>query len=69
MRKALCPICKHELVEHWYNGNNPKILAILSSDRSSCKLRKGFANLVEDGRVTWVERVKKHWSSGSYACA
>ena len=68
-RKALCPICGHELVEHWYNGNNPKILAILSSDRSSCALRKGLANLIEDGRVAWIERVKKHWGSGSYACA
>ena len=58
-RKALCPICGHELVEHWYNGSNPKILAILSSDRGSCELRKGFANLVEDGRVAWIERVKK----------
>jgi len=60
-RKALCPICKHELVEHWYHGKNPHILAILRSDRSSCEVRRGYANLVEDGRIAWVERVKKHW--------
>lgn len=68
-RKALCPICKHELVEHWYNGNNPHVLAVFSSDRSSCKVRRGFADYLENGQVAWVERVKKHWGSGSYARA
>lgn len=65
-RKALCPICKHELIEHWYQGSNPRILAILRSDRSSCKTRWGYADLIEDGRAVWVERVKKSWGSGSY---
>ena len=68
-RKALCPICKHELIEHWYQGSNPRILAILRSNRSSCETRWGFADYREEGRVAWVERVKKHWGSGSYACA
>ena len=65
-RKSVCPICRHELAEHIYYGNNPDILAVLRSDRSSCEIRRGYADLVEDGRIAWVQRVRKYWGSGSY---
>jgi hypothetical protein len=57
-KKAVCPICQHDLVEHSYHGNKPDILALSSSDRGSCVLRRGFADLVEGGRVVWVEVVR-----------
>jgi len=63
-KKAVCPICQHDLVEHSYHGNKPDILALSSSDRGSCVLRRGFADLVEGGRVVWVESVKR--GSGNY---
>lgn len=64
-RKALCPICRHDLVEHDYHGRNNVILAVLRSNRGSCEMRKGYADLEEDGRRAWVERVKREWSSES----
>jgi len=61
-RKSICPICLHDLVEHLYFGNNPDVLAVFRSDRGSCGKRNGCADLVEDGRVVWFEKVKpKYW--------
>ena len=55
-RKALCPICQHDLVDLLYSGNKP-----LSCSHE----RDSLEDLVEDGRVVWVEREHKY-SSGSY---
>jgi hypothetical protein len=62
----MVPLCRHELVEHYYWGNNPDVLAVSRSDRDSCGMRRSYADLVEDGRRAWVERVKREWGSGSY---
>jgi hypothetical protein len=64
MRKAVCPICQHDLVEHSYHGNMAHILAFFGSDRGSYRLRGGFADCEEDGRRVWVERVRR--GGGSY---
>jgi len=55
-RKALCPICQHELVDLRYFGNKQ----LCMHERDS------FEDLEEDGRVVWVEYEPKRRSSGSY---
>jgi len=57
-KKSVCPICQHELVEHLYCGRKPDVLAVFSSDRSSCGKREFFGDVEEDGRRVWVERVR-----------
>ena len=56
-RKALCPICQHDLVDIRYCGN--KRLACVPE-------RDSFEDLEEDGRVVWVEYERKKYGSGSY---
>ena len=65
-RKALCPICRHDLEEHGYLGNNPDILAVLRSNRRSCENRKFFAGCLEDGRSAWMVVVRRKYGSGNY---
>jgi len=55
MRKDVCPICQHDLVEIRYFGS--KRLS-LSEERDS------FEDYEEDGLVVFVEKVK-HFDSGS----
>jgi len=55
-RKALCPICQHDLVGIRYHGN--KHLCVHERD--------SFDDYEEDGRVVWVERERKKYGSGSY---
>jgi len=50
MRKDVCPICQHDLVEIRYFGC--KRLS-LSEERDS------FEDYEEDGRVVFVEKVKR----------
>jgi hypothetical protein len=59
-KKALCPICQHDLGAIRYFGVKRIVF-----DRSSSNYRRdSFEDLEEDGRVVWVERVK--CGSGSY---
>jgi len=60
-RKSVCPLCRHELVELRYFGNNPDVLGVISSGRRSCDKRWGYADLVEDDCKVWVEKVKRGW--------
>jgi hypothetical protein len=60
MRKAVCPICKHDLVGIRYFGVKRIVF-----DRSSPDYRRdSFEDYEEDGRPVWVESVK--CGSGSY---
>ena len=65
-RKFLCPICRHELEEHCYLGNNPDILAVLRSNRRSCENRKFFVGCLEDNRPAWTVVVRREYGSGNY---
>lgn len=59
-RKALCPICQHDLVGIRYFGVKRIVM-----DRSSPEYRRdSFEDYEEDGRVVWGESVKR--GSGSY---
>jgi hypothetical protein len=62
-RKALCPICKHELVKLLYFGSKNFVL-----DRDSPYFeREALDDLKEDGRDVWVEDTRPNFSgSGSY---
>ena len=55
IRKEVCPICQHDLVEILYFGSKP---LKLSEERDS------FEDYVEDGQVVFVEKVKP-FNSGS----
>jgi len=58
-RKALCPICQHDLEKLRYFGDRRFVL-----DRSSPDYeRDSYEDYEEDGRVVWVERVER--GSGS----
>jgi hypothetical protein len=62
-RKALCPICKHELVRLRYFGSKNFVMSRTSPYFES----EGFDDLVEDGQVVWVEDTRPvHSGSGSY---
>jgi len=50
MRKEVCPICQHDLVKLRYFG---------SKRLSLSKERDSFEDLVEDGRVVFVERTNR----------
>ena len=50
MRKEVCPICQHDLVEIRYFGSKR-----LSLDKE----RDSFDDYEEDGRVVFVERVSQ----------
>ena len=65
-RKSLCPICRHELEEHFYLGRKVDILVVLRSDRISCSKRRFFADYLEDGQPAWIVVERRKWSSGSY---
>jgi hypothetical protein len=62
-RKVLCPLCRHECVKLLYFGSKNFVL-----DRDSPYfVRDGFDDLVEDGRVVWVEDTRPSYrGSGSY---
>lgn len=62
-RKALCPICQHELESLRYFGGKNFVV-----DRSSPDFkREFFADYEEDGRPVWFEVVKPlRYGSGSY---
>jgi len=61
-QKNVCPICGHILVRLDYFGVKCFVL-----DRNSPDYRRdSFEDLMENGRVVWVERVKRKWGSGSY---
>jgi hypothetical protein len=55
-RKQLCPVCNSELVEIRYVG--------LNSEQFRDK-REGFADLVEDGVVVWVEVSRRREIAGA----
>jgi len=60
LRKAVCPICQHDLVKLRYFGDKR-----LVTDRTSFEYeRDSFEDFEEDGRVVWFESVKR--GSGSY---
>ncbi|MQY62153.1 hypothetical protein GH146_02550 [archaeon] len=50
MRKDVCPVCQHDLVKLRYFG---------SKRLSLSKERDSFEDLVEDGRVVFVEKVSR----------
>jgi len=50
-RKALCPICQHELEDICYLGFNPDVLNTSST--------KFFANLIENECVVWIVKSKR----------
>jgi len=57
LRKAVCPICQHDLVGIRYFGNK----------RLNCFYeRDSFEDYEEDGRIVFVERVKRRYGSGSH---
>ena len=57
-RKELCPICRHDLIDIRYFGSK-HIASVLERD--------SLEDYEEDGRVVWVERVKrKKYGSGNY---
>lgn len=60
LRKAVCPICKHDLVRIRYFGDK----AIVTDRNSPFYERDSFEDYEEDGRAVYVESVKQ--SSGSY---
>lgn len=55
IRKEVCPICQHDLVEIRYFGSKP---LRLSEEMES------FEDYAEDGRVVFVEKAKR-FDSGS----
>ena len=62
-RKVLCPLCGHDLVKLLYYGSKNFVL----NRDSSYFARESFDDLVEDGRVVWVEDTRlEYWRSGSY---
>jgi len=50
MRKEVCPVCQHDLVKLRYFG---------SKRLSLSKERDSFEDYEEDGRVVFVEKVKR----------
>jgi hypothetical protein len=60
MRKAFCPICKHDLVRIRYFGGK----AIVTDRSSPCYERDSFEDYEENGRIIYVELVRRR--SGSY---
>lgn len=60
MRKAGCRICKHDLVRIRYFGDK----AIVTDRSSPYYERDSFEDYEEDGRIVYVESVKRR--SGSY---
>jgi len=54
MRKAVCPICRHELVRIRYFGDK----AIITDRNSPCYEQDSFEDYEEDGRIVYVEKVK-----------
>lgn len=61
MRKDVCPLCKHELVDLEYFGAKHFNLEFGSLDFE----RDSYEDYEEDGRVVWRERVKRGWSGDS----
>jgi len=59
LKKNVCPICQHELVEHRYYGSKRRVLDCYMSNVESCKMRDFVEDKEEDGRPVWVERVDK----------
>lgn len=61
-RKSLCPICQHDLVMLDYFGVKRFVL-----DKNSLDYRRdSFEDYEEDGRVVWVEHIRKKYGSGNY---
>lgn len=49
VRKSICPLCQHELVEGEYHGKR-----IIETNRFSSQYsREGWEPLIEDGVVVW----------------
>jgi len=62
-RKALCPICQHDLGGIRYFGRNRVVYDKSSPDYK----RDSYEDYEEDGRPVWVERVEgAKYGSGSY---
>jgi hypothetical protein len=59
-RKALCPICLHDLGGIRYFG----VKRIVFDRSLHGYMRDSYEDYLEDGRVVWVESVKR--GSGSY---
>jgi len=59
MRKAVCPICKHDLVRIRYFG----VKAIITDRSSPYYEQDSFEDYEEDGRIVYFESVKR--GSGS----
>ena len=56
-KKNVCPLCQHDLVRLDYHGWKRFVV-----DKGSPDFRRdSFEDLEEDGRVVWVERVKRKW--------
>jgi len=62
IRKAICPICRHDLEKLRYFGANPEILSYFGS-YSSCAKAGFFADLVEDGREVWAVDTRRGYTS------
>ena len=60
LRKAFCPICQHDLVRIRYLGDK----AIITDRNSPYYERDSFEDFEENGRIIYVELVRRR--SGSY---
>jgi hypothetical protein len=62
VKKAVCPICQHELVDGRYFGEK-----VFVTNRSSVDYRRdSFEDFLEHGREVWAECVKSKKWGGSY---
>jgi len=61
-RKFKCEICGSELVDADYVGVEPLIVDRLNPDFK----RESFEPYLQNGKVAYVRRKKRKWSSGSY---
>jgi len=64
LKRAVCPICQHDLEELRYSGDKPDILAVFGSSRLSGGRLDFDADAVEDGRDVWSV-VIKHGFAGN----
>jgi hypothetical protein len=65
-KKAVCPICRHELEKFRYCGCNPDVNAHRFKLLSEGGRRDFLVDLEEDGRVVWAASVEKGYGSGGY---
>lgn len=59
VKKAVCPLCPHDLEKLRYLGGKAGILVCYGFDRNSCDRSDFYADLFEDGREVWVVEVRE----------